>query len=511
MKAFLAQFVQLWRQLGLNQRVSIVVALVGVIGGMTALVMWSHRPHMQLLYGRLGEKDIAEVVSAVQAAGVAYEMGSGGTSVYVPADAVHKLRIQLASKGVPSGEGVGLEVFDRANFGISDFIQRTNFVRALQGELSRTISQLQGVRSARVLIVQPENRLLFSDTKAKPTASVFIEGSITTESVNAIRFLVANAVESLRADDVAVVDNRGNVLTDGLNEDSQTGTASSQIKLRKSVEDYFARKVETMLSKVLGAGSAVVRVSAELDTESTTRTEEKYDPDGQVLRSEVTTDESTVTNEVDGAKNGATGTSANTPTAPGSDAAKGGGKNSEQIQKNKTINYEINKVTMNAVRAPGTVARVTAAVFVAARAQPRTPAELEALRKVVVNALGIKAADEKELAKIVTLEEVPFDGAPIQKAGAMEFLRSNPDLIKHGFAVIVALGLVFVFMRMLKKTKPDEIPIEILDQSQYAGLDGADGGGVSVDKLNEMIRQKPENIGAALRGWMATSTTNGKN
>ena len=206
MKAFLAQFVQLWRQLGLNQRVSIVVALVGVIGGMAALVFWSHRPHLQLLYGRLGEKDVAEVLSAVQAAGVAYEMGTSGTSIYVPADAVHKLRIQLATKGVPSGEGVGFEVFDRANFGISDFVQRTNFVRALQGELSRTIAQLQGVRSARVLIVQPENRLLFSDLKAKPTASVFIEGSISVESVNAIRFLVANAVESLRADDVAVVD-----------------------------------------------------------------------------------------------------------------------------------------------------------------------------------------------------------------------------------------------------------------------------------------------------------------
>lgn len=509
MKAFLAQFVQLWRQLGLNQRVSIVVALVGVIGGMAALVFWSHRPHLQLLYGRLGEKDVAEVLSAVQAAGVAYEMGIGGTSIYVPADAVHKLRIQLATKGVPSGEGVGFEVFDRANFGISDFVQRTNFVRALQGELSRTIAQLQGVRSARVLIVQPENRLLFSDLKAKPTASVFIEGSISVESVNAIRFLVANAVESLRADDVAVVDNRGNVLTDGLNEDSQVGTASSQIKLRKSVEDYFARKVETMLSKVLGAGTAVVRVSAELDTESTTRTEEKYDPDGQVLRSEVTTDESTVTNEVDGAKNGATGASANTPAPPGNDpTAKGTGKNSEQVQKNKTINYEINKVTMNAVRAPGTVARITAAVFVAARAQPRTPAELDALRKVVVNALGIKAADEKELAKIVTLEEVAFDGAPAPKTGAMEFVRNNPDILKHGFAVIVALGLVFVFMRMLKKTKPDEIPIEILDQSQFAGVEGPNGGGITVEKLNEMIRQKPENIGAALRGWMVTGGKN---
>ncbi|MCE9612511.1 MAG: flagellar M-ring protein FliF [Chthoniobacter sp.] len=511
MKTFLTQFVQLWRQLGLNQRVSIIVALVGVVGGLTALVVWSHRPHMALLYGRLGEKDVAEVLTAIQAAGVTYELGSGGTSVYVPSDSVHKLRIQLATKGVPAGEGVGFEVFDRANFGISDFVQRTNFVRALQGELSRTISQLQGVRSARVLIVQPENRLLFSDVKAKPTASVFIEGSVSVESVNAIRFLVANAVESLRADDVAVVDNRGNVLTEGLNEDPQLGSASSQIKLRKGVEDYFSKKVESMLAKVLGPGTAVVRVSAELEVESTTRSEEKYDPDGQVLRSEVSTDESTQTNEVDGAKGGATGTTANTPSPPGNEpGGKATGKNSEQVQKGKTLNYEINKITLNAIRAPGTVARMTAAVFVAAKAQPRTPAELEALRKMVVNALGIKAADEKEAAKIVSLEEVAFDGSPTQKAGVMEFVKSNPDLLKQVFAVLVAVALVFVFVRMLKRTKPDEIPIEILEQTYAAttGEGGHAGGPISVEKLNEMIRRKPENIGAALRGWMATGGKN---
>ena len=510
MKAFLQQFTQLWRQLGVNQRVSIGVAVLGVIAAMAALVFWSHRPDMQLLYGRLGEKDVAEVLTAVQAAGVTYEIGAGGSSVYVPADSVHKLRMQLATKGVPSGEGVGFEVFDRANFGISDFVQRTNFGRALQGELSRTIAQIQGVRSARVLIVQPENRLLFSEVKAKPTASVFIEGSASAESVNAIRFLVANAVEGLRADDVAVVDNRGNVLTEGLKDDPQLGTASSQMKLRKSVEDYFAGKVETMLSKVLGPGTAVVRVSAELDVESTTRTEEKYDPDGQVLRTDVQTEDSTITNEVDGAKSGVTGVSSNTPNPTGTDpASKANGKNSEQIRKNKTQNYEINRVTLNSVRAPGTVSRVTAAVFVASRATPRTPAELDSLRKMVINALGLKAADDKEVAKIVTLEEVAFDSAPAQKAGVVDFALGHTDLFKHGFALLVAAGLIFVFIRMLKRTKPDEIPIEILDPSRLAAAEGAPAvPEISVEMLNAMIRQKPGNIGAALRGWMAS---NGKN
>jgi len=501
MKAFLSQLALLWKQLGLNQRVSIAVATLGVVAGLIALVVWSHRPDLQLLYGKLSEKDAAEVAAAVQAAGVKYELRGSGSAIYVPADQVHALRLQLAAKGVPAGEGVGFEIFDRANFGISDFVQRTNYARALQGELSRTISQLQGVSSARVLIVVPENRLLFSDVKAKPTASVFIEGSISTPSVNSIRFLVANAVEGLRADDVAVVDHRGNVLTEGLKDDPTLGTASSQMKLRKSVEDYLATKVETMLATVLGPGGAVVRVSADLDVESTTRTEEKYDPEAQVVRNETTEEDTTLTNETDKASGGTAGAAANAGTTADS-ARSGPGKNSEQSRKSKTMSYEINRVITNAVRAPGTVSRISAAVLIAAKAQPRTPAELESLRKMVVNALGVKAADEKEVAKIVTVEEVAFESAPVVKKGALDFVLGNSDLVKNGVAVLVAVALVFFFLRMVKKAKPDEIPIEILSPGK-AQADAAVGRPVSVDMLNEMIRQKPNNVGAALREWMA--------
>lgn len=504
MKQFFSQLIQLWKQLGINQRVTVAVATLGVVAGLTALVFWSHQPDMQLLYGKLTERDAAEVAAAVQSAGVKYELRASGSAIYVPADHVHTLRLQLATKGVPAGEGVGFEIFDRANFGISDFVQRTNYARALQGELSRTISQIHGVNSARVLIVVPENRLLFTDVKAKPTASVFIEGNITTPSVNSIRFLVANAVEGLRADDVAVIDHRGTVLTEGLKEDPQLGTASSQMKLRKSVEDYLSNKVETMLATVLGPGAAVVRVSADLDVESTTRTEEKYDPDGAVIRSETVEDDSTLTNETEAGQ----AAGANAPAQPGPTGGKSnGGKNSEQVRKNKTSSYEINRVITNAVRAPGTVSRVSAAVFISTKAEPRPAAELESLRKMVVNALGVKATDEKELAKIVTVQEVAFESTPVAKKGAMDFILNNSDLLKNGLAVLVAVILVFLFLRMVKKAKPDEIPIEILSPDRANG-DNQAGRPVSVELLNEMIRKKPENVGAALREWMAGAGPN---
>ena len=175
MKLFTQSLLELWKQLGLNQRVSLAVAAVAVLGGLAGVMIWSQRPDYQLLYARLGEKDIAAVITHLQSQNIPHEITAGGTAVQVPAKAVHKLRMDLAGKGIPSGDGVGFEIFDKGQFGLSDFVQRTNYLRAVQGELARTIMQLQGVRSARVMIVQPENRLLLTEQGVRSTASVFVD------------------------------------------------------------------------------------------------------------------------------------------------------------------------------------------------------------------------------------------------------------------------------------------------------------------------------------------------
>lgn len=526
MNSILQQIRQLWSQLGINQRVTLAVTGSAVIAGMIALVAWSQRPQMQLLYGRLSPKDISSVMASIQELGVKSDLGANGTAVYVPSDQVHKIRMALAAKGIPSGEGVGFEIFDRANFGVSDFIQRTNYSRALQGELSRTISQLQGVRNARVMVVTPENRLLFTDARTKPTASVFIEGSINTEQVNSIRFLVANSVEGLKAEDVSVVDNRGQNLTEGLKDDPIMGQASGQMRLRRNVEDYFANKVDTMLVKVLGPGNSVVRVSAELETEALSKNEEKFDPEGQVIRNETTTDDTTSTNETEAAPQ-ATGSTANAAT-PGEGAAGGPKKVSDMAKKQKTTSFEINKTITNAVKAPGSVKTLTVAVVVApdptverekdtAKKEKLREDRKSMLRGVVANALGVA---QKDIKSNVSIEEMPFQSIPKEEQGMLETLVRNSDLLRDAGAVLVAVVLFGAFVRMLKKTKPDEIPMEMLvAQSETEGgqaLPGARGGSgsagpgagmmipqpVTVDLINDMIRRKPENVGAALRSWM---------
>ena len=205
----------IWKQLGLNQRITIVTATAVVFVGLAAMAFWSSRPDFALLYGKLDDGEASKIVAALDESKIPYQ--ARGSSIYVPSDKVYQVRMQMASKGIPRGDGVGFEIFDKANFGISDFVQRANYTRAVQGELARTISQLDQIESARVMIVMPENRLVI-DNGRKPTASVFVRvrgnGPLAASAVNSIRFLVANSVEGLQVNNVSVVDNLGNVLSE---------------------------------------------------------------------------------------------------------------------------------------------------------------------------------------------------------------------------------------------------------------------------------------------------------
>jgi flagellar M-ring protein FliF len=546
MKNFTQSLLDLWKQLGLNQRVSLIVAAIAVVGGLIGVVIWAQRPDYQLLYARMGEKDAAAVISHLQTLNIPHQVTAGGSAVQVPTNMVHKLRMDLAGKGIPSGDGVGFEIFDKGQFGLSDFVQRTNYLRAVQGELARTIMQLHGVRGARVMIVQPENRLLLTDQGVKSTASVFVDvggGRLEIDQVNAIRHLVANAVQGLAPDQVAVVDNRGRTLSEELKQDPMLGSANSQMRYRQVMEDYLAKKVETMLAAVIGAGNAVVRVSADIETEATTQTSEKFDPDGQVVRSQTSTED--VTNSSEGRSGGgATGVSANVPEkASGAAETTRPVSISEQNRKVRTTAYEINRVTTSTTRNPGTVKNVTAAVFITPRTivsppsvgpdgkpapaappqiQKRTPQELEALRQLVINALGLKPAAGQPLDSLVSLQETDFKPLelvvpqldPAQAAGSR--LQSYMEMAVRWAPFAGAAAVLLLFLRLLKRQKPEPVPIEVLSLSPENASRSTlpNASNVTPELLNDLIRQKPANIGIALRDWVSAGNANapaGKN
>ncbi|HWI57554.1 MAG TPA: flagellar basal-body MS-ring/collar protein FliF, partial [Bacillota bacterium] len=485
-----------------------------------------------LLYGRLSDGEAAKVIAALDDAKIPYRVSGGGGAIMVPADKVHVMRMQLAGKGIPRGDGVGFEIFDKPNFGISDFVQRANYVRAVQGELSRTISQLDEVDSARVMIVLPENRLLLDKDKY-PTASVFVRvrgnSQLQPQSINSIRFLVANAVEGLKPNHVTVVDNLGNVLSENTDNDSLSGLTSTQLAARRNLEQYLAKKAQDMLEKVLGPGQAIVRVSADINYDTITRTEEKFDPDGQVLRSQTKNDENT--DSTTASTTAPVGISANTSTDTNSTTASAAPLNSTKNKKAvTTVQYEVGKSTSNVVQGAGGIKRLSAAVTVAARFEgtgterklaTRSPEELEKLRRIVSSALGIQTGSDNARSDTITLEELPFNDQ-----FATDLTRELDQQQKHEFwwnlarnAVYPALGLValVILLRLFKRTPVQEIPIGIpvgrLMAAQKANGNGQGNGQghwssegmpgvVTVDVLNRLIKENPANMTQAIREWM---------
>jgi flagellar M-ring protein FliF len=303
------------------------------------------------------------------------------------------------------------------------------------------------------------------------------------------------------------------------------------MRYRQQVEEYLAKKVESMLAMVIGPGNAVVRVSAEIETDATTLTSEKYDPEGQVVRTLTQTDDITNSSEARAA-GGAAGVSANVPEkAAGSADTSRPSTVSEQSRKNRTTNYEINKTITNVTRNPGTVKHLTAAVFISPRmipvplaadapkgtpaaapqAQKRSQQELDALRQVVINALGLKAVAGQSPDSLVSLQELPFQSAlplPEQSEAAEGETRLQGWLVvaSRWAGVVVACLVLLVFLRMLSHQKPEPVPVEVLSLSPEAAARALpNSNSVTPELLNELIRQKPANVGVALRDWVSNA------
>lgn len=514
-----SQFKEIWGSLGANQRISLILAAGLVVLSMIGMMIWAAQPDMQLLYGKLSPEEAGKIVSKLEQKGVAFETGSGGNSIYVDASEVHRLRMELATEGIPAGgSGPGFELFDEGSFGISDFVQRTNFLRAVQGELARTISKFDGVETARVMVVMPENRLLSSrEGRDRPTASVFVDGgNLPSGTVNSIRHLVANAIQRLDVNDVVVVDSMGTVLSEELRSDGLGGGMSNGvIKYRKSLETYFTGKVQTMLDRVLGPNQSEVRVAVDIETASVQTTETTFDPESQVARQTITGEDSQIERETSGDETGAAGVASNTPNAS-SQTNFSSLKEREDKNKTRTESFEINERVVSSVQNPGSIKRLTASLLVAKQMEEvggqispveRTPAELQELRDVVITALGIDLAPGETPEDYVTVKEMAFAVDPYENPAAI--LKEEADiqryieLGKNGIGAILGIGVIIFFMQMLKRYKPEKISIEVLQPDQMLqSKKMEDTSVVTPEMLNELIRQKPANIGVSLREWI---------
>ncbi|OGP95166.1 MAG: flagellar M-ring protein FliF, partial [Deltaproteobacteria bacterium RBG_19FT_COMBO_56_10] len=247
------------------------------------------------LYAQLSPEDSGAVIEKLKEKKVPYKVD--GSSISVPADKVYETRMELAGEGLPQGGGVGFEIFDKTAFGVTDFVQKVNYKRALQGELSRTITQIKEIDTARVHLALPEKGV-FLDEQKKARASVIVKlkpgRQLTQGQVSSIVHLVANSTDNLKPEDVAVVDTAGKMWTREADQDAGMMLSATQLEYKKSLEKDYEHRVQSMLEKAVGMNNVVARVSADVDTRHVERTEERYDPDGQVVRSEQRNKESSI-------------------------------------------------------------------------------------------------------------------------------------------------------------------------------------------------------------------------
>lgn len=459
-KELFKQLVGIWKELGLNQKITVSATTLAVIAGVITVLIWSGRTEYSLLYGNLDPVEAGKVTQSLDENNIEYKISGGGGSIYVPRGEVHQMRMKLATQGIPKGEGMGYELLDKNTLGMSDFMQHANYNRAVQGELARTISKFSGIESARVMIVSPENRLLI-DPGRHATASVFLTmrgtGRPKVEAVSAIQMLVANSVEGLNVNHVSVVDNSGNVLSLHDEEDSLVAVTSGRLRARKELENYLGEKVESMLEKIVGNGNVVARVSAQIATDSTTIVSETYENDNPVQRQ---VENSTETSkEPVTSPGGPAGVTPNIATG-GANTQNGVGATNEVAftKTDSTIEYALSKTMSNRVVLPGNILDLNAAVFVNTNQAPVASELMPELRRAAVLALG----PYDKYSNNVQVAAVSFDTTARNEmmlaVGSSTFWDRFWDVGKSFIYVALAAAGLFVMMRTFKRTSEEFIP-----------------------------------------------------
>ena len=528
---------------------AVTLALVGFF---TFLILRVTAPEMMPLFTDLTLGDSAAIAKQLDREGVAYELRNNGNVILVPKDRVAKLRMELAENGLPKGGGIGYEIFDKSDaLGTTSFVQNINAVRALEGELERTIRTLDSVQDARVHLVIPE-RPLFSRDKVEPSASIVlrVRGTLEPGQVRAIRHLVATAVNGLRPQRISIVDETGTLLADGADDDPTGSTTIDERQI--ALENRLRKQVQGIVDSVVGPGHARVQVNADFDFNRITQTSDKYDPDGRVVRSSQTREESSATtpsnNEVTVGNQIPQGQQNQTQPAEGNTQPREQSKKTEEI-----VNYEISKTTKTEVTEPGRVKRISVAVVVDGTYskndkgdivyKPRSKEEIDQIAALVRSTIGFdqKRGDQVEVANLRFAEP---QAQPIAApAGWLPHL-SKDDIMRAiemvvmgllGFAVLlmVVRPLVRRILAPMEAGLPALLP-SAAPSAAATVLEAAGGAGAmptfsaepsetskmidlaqvqgqvhaqSVQKVGEIADKNPRETVSIIRQWLHESAT----
>ncbi|MZR30201.1 flagellar basal-body MS-ring/collar protein FliF [Sneathiella litorea] len=483
-----------------------VMILGGVAVGLISLIMLMatriSSPDYALLYGGLEPSDSAAIVSRLETENIPFQIGGNGRDILIPDDQVALVRLKMAEAGLPNGGSIGYEIFDSSDtFGTTSFVQNVNYVRALEGELARTIRALNNVSAARVHLVLPK-REVFSRDKREASASIVLKlngrGRLADDQIAAIQHMTASAVPSLSPSHISIVDENGNLLARGDGKETPgTGFSSQNDFKRIAYESHLKEQIEKLLEKSLGPGNIRAEVSAVMDFDQRTIHSETYDPDSQVVRSSQLVEENSSSNE---------GTSIDPAVSvannlPEADADNGGGSNSKNAasRTEETVNYEISKTITTEVRESGPVRRLTVAVLVNGRSETATdgtrsyePLSEEALTQVsrlVKSAIGYN----EERGDVVEVVNMPF-AEVIENFSDEEVITDDifmgltkADLFKMGemgvLVIVAILALLLVVRPLLNRALTAGGATPALAGPGGAAAAGVLGGGGSVPAI----------------------------
>jgi flagellar M-ring protein FliF len=519
-----------------------VAVTAALIGFFAFVIMRVTAPQMTTLFTDLSAEDSSGIIKDLERQAIPFELRNDGAVIMVPKDKVTRLRMNLAEAGLPKGGGVGYEIFDKSDaLGTTSFVQNINHLRALEGELARTIRAIDRIQAARVHLVLPE-RPLFSRETPEPSASIVVRvrGMLEPQQIKAIRHLVSSAVNGLKPQRVSIVDEAGQLLADGATGDNDNAVGDER---RAGFEKRMRNEVEAIVSSVVGAGRARVQLSADFDYNKTTQTSDKFDPEGRVLRSSQTREESSATAETNGqvtVNNELPGNQRGSDTAaPARDQSK---------KTEETNNYEISHTTKTEVTEAGRVNRISVAVLVDGSYvknekgelvyQERSKEQLERIATLVRSAIGFdqKRGDQVEVVNL-KFAEAPAVAPIAEPTGLFGILQFTKDDVMYviELGVMMLLGLVVLFMvvrPLVKRILASEVmsspaagPVpaladgsappaaatgqslvpspnatsQMIDVAQVQGQVHAQ----SVHRVGELAEQNPNETASIIRQWLS--------
>jgi len=544
------RLLEFFNNLGPTRIAAMAAAAILTLGFFIFIIGRVSSPDMSLLYSELDVKDSGQIVTILEQRDIPYEVRNNGSQIYIPSNNVQRIRLSLAQEGLPSGGSLGYEIFDRSDaLGTTNFVQNVNLVRALEGELARTIRSFDTIEGARVHLVLPRRELFSRETRT-PSASVIVKTRsnrrLEVSRVRAIQHLVASAVDGLSTSKISIVDDSGNLLAQSQESENGLASAATLEEARLETESRLRSNIERLIERTVGFGKVRAEVSVDMDFDRVTESDETFDPLGQVERSTQRITENS--KEIEGSGDNTVTVANNLPETQAEENPAGPINSIETNRTEETINYEITKSTTTRIQESGNIERLTVAVLVDGIQKidengeitytPRTKDELDKIASLVRTTVGYDQERGDQI-EVINMQFASID-VPLQLTEATFMGLTKKDIFRIAeiamFLIIGILIILFVLRPLISRTF-STVQTVTADGTELEGIEGQEGvadgqltadieaqaqlkaqadeealvslGAVegqlksgTLDKIGELIDKHPDAAVSVLKGWV---------